>query len=69
MIHEEVQLNTPSFEIVNVSENVRKMTENMLSDALLSKGVEKNFAAAPQASGGRCAGLPPLRGGFHFFDF
>ena len=37
----------------------------MLSDALLSKGVQK-FAAAPQASGGRCAGIPPLRGGFHF---
>ena len=51
--------------IVHSLKIVGKMTENMLSDALLSKGVQ-NFAAAPQASGGRCAGLPPLRGGFHF---
>ena len=39
------------------------MTENMLSDALLSKGVQK-FAAAPQASGGRCAGSHRCAVGF-----
>ena len=48
--------------IVHSLKIVGKMTENMLSDALLSKGVQKNFGCA--------AGLRrPLRGAVHSFIF